>query len=211
MKGLEDLINKVKNLNKKIKSKINDKLREFERRFNASAKEKFLELCFCILVANTSLEKTLQVWKAIGEGFIFLSESKLKEKLKNLGYRFYNKRANYIVLARKYIEQIDLILKSKNEQETREWLVKNIKGIGWKEASHFMRNLGFKNFAILDRHVLKVLREFNLTNEGGPILSKRKYLEVEEKMKVVCEKLSITLAELDLLLFYLDTGKICER
>jgi N-glycosylase/DNA lyase len=211
MKSLEDLIDEVKNLNQKIKDKINDKLREFEQRFNTSAKEKFLELCFCILVANTSLEKTLQVWKAIGEGFIFLSENELKEKLKNLGYRFYSKRANYIVLARKYIEQIDLILKSKNEQEAREWLVKNIKGIGWKEASHFMRNVGFKNFAILDRHVLKILRNFNVTNESNSIPSKRKYLEIEEKMKAICEKLGITLAELDLLLFYLDTGKICER
>jgi N-glycosylase/DNA lyase len=210
MKSL-DLIDKVKNLNQKIKDKINDKLREFEQRFNTSAKEKFLELCFCILVANTSVEKTLQVWKAIGEGFIFLSENELKEKLKNLGYRFYSKRANYIVSARKYIEQIDLILKSKNEQEAREWLVENIKGIGWKEASHFMRNLGFKNFAILDRHVLKILREFNLTNESSPISSKRKYLEIEEKMKAICKKLGITLAELDLLLFYLETGKICER
>jgi N-glycosylase/DNA lyase len=211
MKSLEDLTDKVKNLNQKIKSKINDKLKEFEQRLSLSAKEKFLELCFCILVANASVEKTLRVWKAIGEGFIFLSENELKEKLKNLGYRFYNKRANYIVLARKYIEQIDLILKSKNEQEAREWLVKNIKGIGWKEASHFMRNLGFKNFAILDRHVLKILRNFNVTNESNSIQSTRKYLKIEEKMKAICEKLGITLAELDLLLFYLDTGKICER
>jgi N-glycosylase/DNA lyase len=211
MNSLDELVYRIKSLDENVKTKVNEKLKEFEGRLNASAKEKFLELCFCILVANTSLEKTLKIWQTIGEGFLSLSENELTEKLKALGYRFYNKRSNYIVLARKYIEEIDSILKRKNEQEAREWLVENIKGIGWKEASHFMRNLGFKNFAILDRHVLKILREFNLINESGPISSKRKYLEIEEKMKVICEKLGISLAELDLLLFYLATGKICER
>lgn len=211
MNSLDELVYRIKSLDENVKTKVNEKLKEFEGRLNASAKEKFLELCFCILVANTSLEKTLKIWQTIGEGFLSLSENELTEKLKALGYRFYNKRSNYIVLARKYIEEIDSILKRKNEQEAREWLVENIKGIGWKEASHFMRNLGFKNFAILDRHVLKILREFNLINESGPISSKRKYLEIEEKMKIICEKLGISLAELDLLLFYLATGKICER
>jgi N-glycosylase/DNA lyase len=211
MNSLDELVYRIKSLDENVKTKVNEKLKEFEGRLNASAKEKFLELCFCILVANTSLEKTLKIWQTIGEGFLSLSENELTEKLKALGYRFYNKRSNYIVLARKYIEEIDSILKRKNEQEAREWLVENIKGIGWKEASHFMRNLGFKNFAILDRHVLKILKEFNLINESGPISSKRKYLEIEEKMKVICEKLGISLAELDLLLFYLATGKICER
>ena len=76
-----------------------------------------------------------------------MTEKQLAKKLKNLGHRFPNARARYIVEARKQKNLIKKILNQKNEQETREWLVKNIKGIGYKEASHFLRNTGFENIA----------------------------------------------------------------
>jgi N-glycosylase/DNA lyase len=157
------------------------------------------------------MEKTLEIWEEIGTEFLNLSERDLKKKLKNFGYRFYNKRAEYIVEARKIIPEIEKILKSKSEEEIREWLAENIKGIGWKEASHFLRNLGFKNFAILDRHVLKILHEHEIINEIPKTLAKNKYLEIEGKLKSIAKSLNITQAELDFYLFYLDTGKICKR
>jgi N-glycosylase/DNA lyase len=163
------------------------------------------------LVANTSLEKTLAIWKTIGNGFLLLSESELKKCLKNLGYRFYNLRSKYIVLARERIERIAKIVREKNEYEARERLVENIKGIGWKEASHFLRNLGFKDLAILDRHVLRVLKEFGIIDEIPKTLTKKKYLEIEAKLREIATKLKISLAELDLYLFYLATRKLPER
>jgi len=201
-----ELVRKIKVVKKKVGKQVEEKLKEFEKNYLLTPKEKFLELCFCILVANTSVEKTLEIWRKVGKGFLFLPENKLKEKLKELGYRFYN-RAKYIVADRKFIKNLEVVVKSENP---REWLVKNIKGIGWKEASHFLRNLGFKNFAILDRHVLKILTENKIINKPKS-LSKTFYFETEEKLKKMAEKLGISLAELDLYLFYLDTGKICER
>ena len=201
-----ELVRKIKAIKKKVGKQVEEKLREFEGNTRLTPEEKFLELCFCILVANMSLEKTLEVWRNIGKGFLFLSEDRLKEKLKELGYRFYN-RAEYIVADRKFIKDLDAAVASKNP---REWLVKNVKGIGWKEASHFLRNLGFKDFAILDRHVLKILVE-NKIIAKPKALTKTFYLETEEKLRKVAEKLGISLAELDLYLFYLDAGKVCER
>jgi N-glycosylase/DNA lyase len=201
-----ELVRKIKAVKKKVGKQVEEKLREFEGNIRLTPEEKFLELCFCILVANMSLEKTLEAWKNIGKGFLFLSEDRLKEKLKELGYRFYN-RAEYIVADRKFIKDLDAAVASKNP---REWLVKNVKGIGWKEASHFLRNLGFKDFAILDRHVLKILVE-NKIIAKPKALTKTFYLETEDKLRKVAEKLGISLAELDLYLFYLDAGKVCER
>jgi len=201
-----ELVRKIKAVKKKVGKHVEEKLREFEGNTRLTPEEKFLELCFCILVANMSLEKTLEVWKNIGKGFLFLSEDQLKEKLKELGYRFYN-RAEYIVADRKFIKDLDAAVASKNP---REWLVKNVKGIGWKEASHFLRNLGFKDFAILDRHVLKILVENKIITKPKA-LTKTFYLETEDKLRKVAEKLGISLAELDLYLFYLDAGKVCER
>jgi len=208
---MKKILEEIEELKSKIGKEVIEKLKSFEKNINFSPEEKFLELCFCILVANYSIKKAQFVWEKVNEGFLYLSEEELKEKLKSLGYRFYNKRANYIVLARKYIKEIDSILKEKNEFEVREWLVENIKGIGWKEASHFLRNLGFKNFAILDRHVLRILYENKIIDEIPSSLSKKKYLEIEEKLRNLANLLKITLAELDLYLFYLATGRISER
>lgn len=200
------LVRKIKIAKRKVGKQVKKKLKNFEKNICLTPEEKFLELCFCILVANMSVEKTLDVWKKVGKGFLFLPENKLREKLKKLGYRFYN-RAEFIVSARKIMKELEVAIAGENP---REWLVKNVKGIGWKEASHFLRNLGFKDFAILDRHVLKLLEENKIITKPKS-LTKSFYLETEEKLRNIARKLDISLAELDLYLFYLDTGKICER
>jgi N-glycosylase/DNA lyase len=89
--------------------------------------------------------------------------------------------------------------------------VKNIKGIGLKEASHFIRNIGFdyeNQLAILDRHILKNLKEFGVINEIPKTLTSKKYLEIENRMKKFAERIDISLYELDLLLWSKETGII---
>lgn len=197
-------------MKKELQKEAKIKLKTFKEKPDIGSKQRFIELCFCILVANAPIGKTRQIWKTINKGFIYLPRDILRKKLKKLGYRFYNVRADYIVDARKLIKEIDCNLNSKNEKEIREWLVENIKGIGWKEASHFLRNMGFKNFAILDRHVLKILRKYKILDRT-PSLSKKNYLEIEKKLKKVADQLDITLAELDLYLFYIDAKRIYEK
>lgn len=207
----KNLIREIENLKIKIGKEVNKKLKEFKGNFNIGPEQKFFELCFCILVANTSIKRTQIVWERIYKKFLFFSESKLKQKLKRLGYRFYNKRAKYIVLARKFIKEIDFIVKNRSGLEAREWLVKNIKGIGWKESSHFLRNIGFRNLSLLDRHVLRVLLENGVIYKIPKVLTKKIYFKIEENLKNIAESLNMSLAELDLYLFYLDTEKIPKK
>jgi len=136
-----------------------------------------------------------------------MTEKQIAKKLKEFGYRFPNTRAKYIVEARKRKNFIREILNQRNEQEIREWLVKNIKGIGYKEASHFLRNIGFENIAIIDFHIINLLAKFGLIKKPKT-LGKKKYLEIEKLLKRVAEKLNINLAQLDLYLWYIETGKI---
>jgi len=93
----------------------------------------------------------------------------------------------------------------------REWLVKNLKGIGYKEASHFLRNIGYKNFAILDRHVLKFLFKNKMIEKIPTNLTKTKYLSIENKLKKLADKFNITLAELDFFIFYSETGSFPQK
>ena len=198
----------IKDLKPQLAERVNGVLKEFEKNKNLSKEDRFLELCFCILVANSSMEKTFEIWKEIKEDFLKLKKDDLSKILKELGYRFYNKRAEYIVEARNKIELLEEILNLNDEYMIREKLVENFKGIGWKEASHFLRNLGYRNFAILDRHVLKSLRDLGIIENVPKALNKRIYLKIEESLREIANKLEMSLAELDLYLFYISSGKI---
>ena len=206
---MEELIKLVKNISKKpeVKRLVDLRIREFHSKRTKPANEIFKELCFCILTANFNAERSIKIQKKLGDGFLNMTEKQLAKKLKNLGHRFPNARARYIVEARKQKNLIKKILNQKNEQETREWLVKNIKGLGYKEASHFLRNIGFENIGIIDFHIIDLLTKFRLTKKPKT-LGKKKYLETEKTLKKLSEKLNISLARLDLYLWYIETGKI---
>ena len=135
-------LNKLKRIYKRISPQIKRRLKEFK--MYRKREKVFLELVFCILVAGNSPVLIKRIWEKIGRGFLTLNEKKLSEKLRKLGYRFWRKRAKFIVQARNKIDEVYEAAK----YGKREWLVKNVKGIGWKEASHFLRNLSYKNFAI---------------------------------------------------------------
>src|SRR4030042_2590550 len=82
--------------------------------------------------------------------------------------------------------------------ECREWFVKNIKGLGYKEASHFLRNIGLgEKIAILDRHILKNLNLFGVIKEIPKSVSKAKYLKIEKNMIEFAKKIDIPLSHLD--------------
>jgi N-glycosylase/DNA lyase len=85
--------------------------------------------------------------------------------------------------------------------------VQNIKGLGYKEASHFLRNIGFDDYAIIDSHILDILKRYNLIKQPKT-LTKKKYIEIENILQKIAKQTHLTLAELDLYLWYLETGKI---
>ncbi|MGP3667338.1 MAG: N-glycosylase/DNA lyase [Candidatus Bathyarchaeota archaeon] len=207
---MEKLIKIVRSLCKsKVKSLVDARLREFKRMGEASSREVFKELCFCILTANFNAEKCIKIQDKIGDGFLYLPEEKLAETLKKLGHRYPYTRARYIVEARKYKDKLKNIITSfkNDEEELRSWLVKNVKGIGYKEASHFLRNIGYTNFAILDFHIINILTKYRITKKPKT-LTRKEYLKIENIMREIAKKLNLNLAELDLYLWYIETKKI---
>lgn len=192
----------------KVRGTALKRLRQFEEA-RASRERIFSELCFCILTANCSAEGGLRVQEEIGEGFLKLSRSQLSRRLRSLGYRYPNTRAKYIVEARKRCEDVLRIINEDGDPtRVRRWLADNVPGIGFKEASHFLRNIGFKNLAIIDKHVLRVLHRYGYIVSIPQNLSRAKYLEIEKILSKIAGELNMTLAELDLYLWYMDTGRI---
>ena len=205
---MNNLINKIESLkNSEIEGLVNDRIKEFKKINKKSNDELFKEMCFCILTANFTAEKTIKIQDQIGECFLTDSKTELSKKLKNLGHRFPNTRAEYIVESAKYRNKLEEITQFHDGKKLREWIVRNVKGLGYKEASHFLRNIGFDDYAIIDFHIVDILVDHNLI-ERPKTLTKRKYLEIENLLRDLARKTDLSLAELDLYLWYMETGKI---
>jgi N-glycosylase/DNA lyase len=194
--------------NDAIKDLVDRRLSEFKNLGKRSSKELFKELCFCILTANYSAEGGIRIQKAIGDGFLLLSEKQLAKRLREAGYRFPNVRAGYIVEARKHADSLKRMLGSfETEHDARDWLAANVKGLGYKESSHFLRNVGYDGVAIVDFHIVDFLVGYGLV-EKPKSMTKKKYLEIEGVLQDVSLKAGMSLAELDLYMWYCETGKI---
>lgn len=203
-----DLLETLRGLEKsRVKRTVDSRIQEFRVCGRKTAKEIFKELCFCILTANYSAGRAIEIQANVGDGFINLPEKTLALKLKKLGYRYPNTRAKYVVEARKHVGSLKEVLRSLEGQQLRDWFVLNVKGLGYKEASHFLRNIGYSDYAILDFHIIDALAEYGLI-ERPKSLTKKKYLEIEGVLRKLAGKLNLTLAELDLYLWYTETGKV---
>lgn len=206
---MEKLVRRIEDLKKSpLKERVASKMEEFEYFSNAPSEEIFSELCFCIMTANFQAEKSWAIQKEIGSGFWDLDLEKLKKELKVQGHRFWPQRAKRIYDARHLKDTIKGELKEfDNERDARLWIVKNIKGLGMKEASHFLRNVGYKNVAIIDKHIINLLVEEGLI-ERPKTLTPKKYLEIEKVLEELARETNLNLGELDLYLWQEKTRKV---
>ena len=155
------------------------------------------ELAFCISTANSSALSGLKFQKLIEKKNLEKLKTKdLEFLLKKSGVRFYRRKAEYIRNAVNCFDRIEKALR-KEDFEARRDLLK-VKGLGFKESSHFLRNVGRKNLAIIDRHVLRWMG----------LESAKNYILIEENLRRIAASRGITLAELDLLVWFEMTGKI---
>jgi N-glycosylase/DNA lyase len=208
MKSIIEIVEKHKNSS--IREAIEKRMREFEELGKKTSNEIFKELCFCLLTANFSAHGGIRIQNAIQEGFANLEEGELSKKLRELGHRFPNARERFILEARSHKDSIKETLNSmKTDGERRKWLADNIKGLGFKEASHFLRNIGHKNAAIIDFHIIDLLSRHGIIEKPkSKSLTGKKYLEIEGVLGEIARKTGTSLGELDLYLWYEETGKI---
>jgi N-glycosylase/DNA lyase len=207
-------MNDIFELYAKIKTDIEKRLAEFSDNFkNMNEEDIFAELSFCTF---TPQSKARSCWKCIEH----LKSSRLlytagADELKcNIsGVRFHNNKSGYVIKNRSMIAGMNfkkfILENSKDIKALRKWLVENIKGYSFKEAGHFLRNIGYgAEIAILDRHILKNLIIYGVIQEIPKTLNERTYLEIEDKMTEFSKKIKIPMHHLDILFWYKQTGEI---
>lgn len=210
-------IESVRQVHRERREEITKRLAEFEAVWQKGTDELlFEELIFCIFTANASARMGFRAVDAVRN--LLCENASAEELAKALTgvHRFPNARAGYVAVTRAFLEQdCQMQLRAKltgfpDSIARREWLVseKGIKGLGYKEASHFLRNIGFRGLAILDKHILNCLVELGEIKESKPPATKTRYLEIENKLKRLSDCLEIDFDELDLVLWSLKTGEI---
>jgi len=200
------------------RKEIRARLGEFEEVWrDGSDARLWEELVFCIFTAGASARMGLKSIEAVRPLLWNGEEAEMTEALKRAGaHRFPVARPGYIVIARNYLrEHCGLRLREQLESfsdpiERRDWLAreKRIKGLGYKEASHFLRNIGLMGHAILDKHVLRCLADLEVVESSRPPSTRARYLEIEERLKGVARDVGIDFDELDLVLWSMKTGEV---
>ena len=197
------------------KAIIEDRIDDFKRFLERDDKDVFAELCFCICTPQSRAsvcDRAISGMK--GSGTLYGgTEDDIRSELG--GVRFGGKKARYILTAREQFSsggRIQIWKKLTGHLDAeglRDWFAKNVKGFGYKEASHFLRNIGLGlDLAILDRHILKNLELAGVIETMPTYMSRRKYLEIERKMRAYAEEIGIPMGHLDLLLWSQETGEV---
>jgi N-glycosylase/DNA lyase len=214
-KEQEKSIQELQTLYGEKRDAIQTRLNEFKQILNRNDDDVFAELCFCLLTPQSSAKTCWAAVSRLKERSLLLkgAANEIQPQLNDV--RFGDSKARYIVEARDlFTKDGKIYLKSHlssfaNPFELREWMVENVKGLGYKEASHFLRNVGLgEEFAILDRHILRNLKRMDVISEVPVSITKKRYLEIEEKLRRFSREIEIPLADLDLLFWSRETGWI---
>jgi len=200
------------------KKEIQARLNEFRGVWrNGSDERLWEELVFCIFTAGASARMGFTAVAAVRP---FLAQGGRREMTRALrragAHRFPVARPGYIVITRNYLrEHCNMELRRKLKSfrdplERRDWLAqeKRIKGLGYKESSHFLRNIGIRGYAILDKHVMGCLQDLQIVETAKPPATRARYLEVEGELKLFARDIKVDFDELDLVLWSMKTGEV---
>lgn len=173
------------------------------------------EMVFCFFTGGCSARMGLNSLEAVKPILLTGDQAQIAAALTGV-HRYPNARARYVIQSRDFLRQhFGLRLRKKLESfdcslERRDWLVreKGIKGLGYKEASHYLRNIGYTGYAILDKHVLNCLFDLKIIDDPKPPNTRLKYLTTEDKLKSLTARTGIDFDELDLVLWSMKTGVI---
>ncbi len=211
---VEDIRATHKARRKEIRAQL-DQFRDVWR--NGSNARLWEELVFCIFTAGASARMGFRAVEAIRPLLMDGTREDMTQALRSAGaHRFPVERPGYIVVTRSYLrEHCDLALREKLQSfadpiERRDWLAreKRIKGLGYKESSHFLRNIGLLGHAILDKHVMNCLTDLGVVETRKPPATRAHYLETEERLRSFARRIRIDFDELDLVLWSMKTGEV---
>jgi N-glycosylase/DNA lyase len=206
-------IEELKSIHEKIKDVIEKRKLEFKDNWEQGEGIIRALLLFSICTPQSSATRSWEALKKLIPHFLELSEEEIADILGKSGVRFKYNKARYMIDAREKLFDIsvkDYIGKliSLGSTSARNEIAKTVKGIGMKEASHFLRNIGWgEEICILDRHILRNLVYYNIIEENVKLTTKN-YLLIEDKMKRFANSIKIPVFDLDFVFWFKANGNL---
>jgi N-glycosylase/DNA lyase len=191
-----------------ISDKIKKRLEDFA---NVNESEYFYEMCFCLLTPQSKAKNAMMVVDELKRLNFFENPFDASDILRRPAnyIRFHNSKAQRLLEARESFPIVKAILNSELSTSEKRLKIKNIvNGYGMKEASHFLRNIGFRGLTILDRHILKLLVVCCVYTKVPDVSTVNNYLSVENKFLEFARNTGFDVDELDLLFWSMNTGEI---
>jgi N-glycosylase/DNA lyase len=211
-------IDRVRATHRARRKEIRARLAEFENVWRTGTDGRLWEeLVFCIFTAGASARMGLKSIDATRSLLLAGTTREMTLALRTAGaHRFPVERPGYVVETRAFLREScgmrlrELLLSFSDPLDRRDWFAKEprIKGLGYKEASHFLRNVGLKGYGILDKHVLRCLTDLGVVESPRPPTTRQRYLETEENLRRFAGDAHIDFDELDLVLWSLKTGEV---
>ncbi len=190
------------------KHRIQTRLDEFSR---IPPEEYFYEIVYCLLTPQSSAVNAAVAVAELQKIRFHECDASPEEILRRrTSYiRFHSTKARHLVAMKKnFLPILEQLTSGQPAPVLREWLVQNVKGMGWKEASHLLRNIGHRELAILDRHILRNLLRLRAIRRLPKTLTSRRYKLLERKFHTFAREIGIPMDELDLLFWSMETGEI---
>ena len=186
----------------------------------------FYMLMFCLCVPQSRAIKAEEAIQKLRSMKFYSETISLEDVVKTMLklVRFHTVKSERLVEAKNKFSSVlwdtlkqkyTLYKESKNLKEreqvllgVRQFLIKNVKGLGMKTSSHFLRNIGMGGLAILDIHVIDGLRKRGMIDIEKLSQLQEEYLGIEQIMKGYADLVGISIDELDLLLWSQKTGYV---
>jgi N-glycosylase/DNA lyase len=187
---------------------IRKRLEEFR---SVPRSEVVYELLYCLLTPQSSALNAGRAIEKIRAAGCAADPKRTAAILRKREHyvRFHNTKALRVARAWAEFPALDALLQRQLPgEEVREWLIAHVPGLGWKESSHFLRNIGFRNLAILDRHILRNLQAHGVIRRAPASLTPKRYRAIERAFRRFADRLRIPMDEIDLLFWSRETGVI---
>lgn len=195
---------------KKVLPTVKTRLKQFEKFQGKPNKKLFEEMTYCVFAANSS---ALMAYTALSllRPVLWTGSLEDYQNAVHKKVRFYNIRSKYLHHNRLQLEklgELHTILQNLNPHNRRLLIRDNFKGFGLKESSHFLRNIGYRGYCIIDKHVLNVMTELKVLKNNAPPKNDNEYFKIEEKIKKFAEEENYDVDELDLAMWSFKAGKV---
>jgi N-glycosylase/DNA lyase len=172
----------------------------------------FYELIFCILTPQSSQRNAERVIEKLQRDDFYENGFDPTSYLRDPEHyiRFHNVKSKRLLVIREKYSDIHTLLRSDIEEsaQLRDRIVELVPGFGLKEGAHFLRNIGYRDLAILDRHIFKHLISLGIIKKLPKSLTKKRYFSIEKKWKKFADEVGISIDELDLLFWSMEVGEI---